>query len=163
MVDDYFFSSPTSMTGCYNPYAVKFLRDNFLPHASVDVCFPKKFYIVREGYTRGVRNEREVRRFFEDQGWALIAPETLSINEQITLFAGAEAIAGIHGSALTNLVWCSPGCRVLEFAPENFLAGAFEIVAKILHLPHGFIICEADPHSQVRIDINLLAKTLKQQ
>lgn len=155
-IEHYFFSSPTSMTGCHNPYAIRFLRDNFLGFASSKNNFPRKFYIIREGFTRGIQNENEVRSFFINKGWGLIAPETLSIEDQIRLFANAEAIAGIHGSAFTNLLWCSPGCEVIEFAPNNFLAGAFEILAKNLGLRHQFIICEADNHHQVRVDLNLL-------
>jgi len=156
-VQRFFFSSPSAMTGCHNPFAIHFLRDRYLPFAADRNDLPKRFYIAREGYTRGVRNEAEVRAWFQAHGWSIIAPETLPIPDQIALFEGAEAIAGIHGSAFTNLVWCRPGCRIFELNPENFLLGAFEVVARILDLKHDFLICPADSHAQITVEIPRLS------
>ena len=141
-VEHFYFSSPSSMSGCWNPYAVDFLRRSFLPHASPpSSSLPKRFYIIREGFTRGISNEQEVRDYFQSAGWALIAPEKLSIPDQIALFRDAEAIAGLHGSALTNLLWCSPGASVIEFTPVNFMSGAFEWLSIINRLSHRYILC----------------------
>jgi len=141
-VEHFYFSSPSSMTGCWNPYAVEFLRRSFLPFASPpSSSLPKRFYIIREGYTRGISNEQEVRDYFKSQGWSLIAPETLSIPDQIALFRDAESIAGLHGSALTNLLWCSPMASVIEFTPVNFMSGAFEWLSIINRLSHRYILC----------------------
>jgi len=160
-IEHFYFSSPSSMTGCWNPYAVDFLRDSFLPHASPRPSdLPKRFYIIRDGYTRGVSNEVEVREFFTRKGWALIAPEKLSIPDQIALFRDAEAIVGVHGSAFTNLVWSSPGARVLELVPENFLAGAFEWLARANGLRHDFLVCEADYQSNIQVDLSELNEAL---
>jgi hypothetical protein len=89
LVENYYFAGPSSVTGCHNPFAIRFLREKFLPKRSFIGDKPKRFYILREGLTRGVHNEDEVRAFFRRRGWALVAPETLPIPEQIELFAGA--------------------------------------------------------------------------
>ncbi len=163
-VEHFYFSSPSSMTGCWNPYAVDFLRRSFLPHASSrPTALPKRFYIIREGYTRGVTNEVEVREFFTRKGWALIAPEKLSIPDQIALFRDAEAIAGVHGSAFTNLVWSSPMARVLELVPENFMAGAFEWLARANGLNHNFLVCEADCKNNIRVDLSRIEQIIPQE
>jgi len=160
-VEHFYFSSPSSMTGCWNPYAVDFLRRSFLPCGSPPSdSLPKRFYIVREGYTRGIAKEREVRDYFKSQGWALIAPEKLSIPDQIALFRDAEAIAGLHGSAFTNLLWCLPGTSVLELVPENFMAGAFEWLARINGLSHRFLVCPVDRAGNAGIDLAELGKHL---
>jgi capsular polysaccharide biosynthesis protein len=141
-VEHFYFSSPSSMSGCWNPFAVDFLRQSFLSCGSPPSdSLPKRFYIIREGYTRGISNEQEVRDYFKSQGWALIAPEKLSIPDQIALFRDAEAIAGLHGSALTNLVWCSPGASVIEFTSADFMSGAFEWLSVINRISHRFILC----------------------
>lgn len=158
-VERFYFSSPSSMTGCWNPYAVDFLRHSFLPFASpASNSLPKRFYILREGYTRGIANEMEVRSYFESHGWSLIAPETLSIPDQIALFRDAEAIAGLHGSALTNLVWCSPGCQVLEFVSMNFQSGAFEWLSMGCKLKHVHVICDSDSKGLISLPPDLLEK-----
>lgn len=154
-VEHFYFSSPSSMTGCWNPYAVDFLHRSFLPCGSPPSdSLPKRFYIIREGYTRGISNELEVRDYFKSEGWALIAPEKLSIPDQIALFRDAEAVAGLHGSALTNLVWCSPGTTVIEFTPADFMSGAFEWLSTLKSLSYRFILCSIDrgahPHLPIR-------------
>jgi capsular polysaccharide biosynthesis protein len=160
-IEHFYFSSPSSMTGCWNPYAVDFLRDSFLPHASPrPTALPKRFYIIRDGYTRGVSNEVEVREFFTRKGWALLAPEKLSIPDQIALFRDAEAIAGVHGSAFTNLVWASPSARVLELVPENFMSGAFEWLARANGLRHDFLVCAADHQSNIHVNLSELNEAL---
>lgn len=161
LVENYYFSAPTSMTGCCNPFAIDFLRGQFLTKKTSKGDKPRRFYVVREGFTRSVHNEKELRDFFLSRGWGLVAPETLPIPEQIELFANAEAVVALHGSALTNLLWCSPGCRVIELVPDNFIAGAFEIVARLLDLPHDFIVCPADYRSHISVDINLLKQKLE--
>jgi capsular polysaccharide biosynthesis protein len=163
-IEHFYFSSPSSMTGCWNPYAVDFLRRSFLPHASPpSSSLPKRFYIIRERYTRGVTNEVEVREFFTRKGWELIAPEKLSIPDQIALFRDAEAIAGVHGSAFTNLLWCSPGARVLELVPENFMAGAFGWLARANGLRHDFLVCAADYRSNIEVDLSQLDQMIAQE
>ena len=153
-VENFYFSSPSSMTGCWNPYAVDFLRRRFLPFGSpTSHSLPRKFYILREGFTRRLANEQEVREFFISRGWSLIAPEKLSIPDQIALFRDAEAVVGTHGSALTNLLWCSPGARVLEFVPENFIAGAFEWLARINGLSHRFMLCDVNHRGDAMVDL----------
>lgn len=160
-VENYFFSAPSSMTGCCNPFAVNFLRDQFLPKKTSRGDLPRRFYVIREGFTRGVHNEAEVRDFFLKRGWALVVPQTLPMPEQIELFSRAEAVVALHGSALTNLLWCSPGCRVIELNARNFLIGAFEIIAHQLGLVHDFIICPADYRMYVHVDLAVLGQKLE--
>jgi hypothetical protein len=156
-VEHFYFSSPSSMSGCWNPYAVDFLRHSFLPCGSPPSdTLPKRFYIIREGYTRGISNEQEVRDYFKSQGWALIAPEKLSIPDQIALFRDAEAIAGLHGSALTNLVWCSPGASVIEFTPADFMSGAFEWLSALTFLHHHFKVCPAEAGGNAEVSVSTL-------
>ena len=161
-VEHFYFSSPSSMTGCWNPYAVEFLRRSFLPHGSPpSASLPKRFYIIREGYTRGISNEGDVRDYFKSQGWALIAPEKLSIPDQIALFRDAEAVAGLHGSALTNLVWCSPGASVIEFTPADFMSGAFEWLSTLTRISYRFIFCSIDRGAHPQLPLRELHSVVK--
>jgi len=156
-VEHFYFSSPSSMTGCWNSYAVDFLRRSFLACGSPpSSSLPKRFYIIREGYTRGISNEQEVRNYFSVKGWTPIAPEKLSIPDQIALFRDAEAIAGLHGSALTNLLWCSQGASVIEFTPADFMSGAFEWLSVKNHLNHHFIVCPADAGGNAAVPVGTL-------
>jgi capsular polysaccharide biosynthesis protein len=46
----------------------------------------------------------------------IIHPESQSLGEQISTFQNVRYIVGVHGSALTNMVWCRELKGVLELA-----------------------------------------------
>jgi hypothetical protein len=125
-VQDYFFSSPTAMVACHSPYGVRFLRDSFLAKADPAFQPPKRFFLRRSGLSRNMDNEAEVERFFVDRGWALINPSELTFAQEIRLFAEAEAISGMQGSALSNLVFSNPRCAVLAMAHDYWTDGVLD-------------------------------------
>jgi len=71
-------------------------------------------------------NEAEVLEFFEKAGWTIVDLVNLSFAEQIAWFAGAEAIAGIHGSGMTNTLWSPRGCKIIELFCDQYIAGDAE-------------------------------------
>jgi hypothetical protein len=161
-IKNYFFSSPTAMTGCDNPYAIDYLRKILLPHAKNLYNGPKRFYIRRKGQTRGIINENEVIALFLDLGWAVVELEDLGLAEQIALFSKAEAFCGLHGAAFTNVLWISPGCKVLELCAHNFLNGCYEgIMAYLDEVRHGYLIFEGDSSFRIRVDLETLSRKLK--
>ncbi|MBI3879218.1 MAG: glycosyltransferase family 61 protein [Verrucomicrobia bacterium] len=160
LVENFYFSAPTAMTGCASPYAVKFLREKFLPLADAEFRGPEKFYVVRRGKTRGILNEPEVVKFFEARGWAIVDLEPLSIAQQVKLFSGARFVCGMHGAAFTNLLWARPGCTALELVARNYLNGAFESIASCVGVEHRFLVCDADVNACLRVDLGELAKAL---
>jgi len=159
-VESYFFSAPTAMTGCTNPYAVRFLRDLFLPRADETFHGPEKIYVVRRAKTRGIVNEGEVEAFLSGRGWTVVDPESLSLARQIKLFAGARAVCGVHGAGLTNIAWCSPGCKVIELIADNYLNGCFESISACLDLQHSYLVFPGDKESRIHVDLNELAQAL---
>lgn len=52
-------------------------------------------------------------------GFVEVVAEELSVSEQIALFAGAEAVAGIHGAGLANALFMSPNGALVEAAPSS--------------------------------------------
>lgn len=160
ILENYFFSTPTAMTGCANPYATRFLREKFLPKA--DTAFPlaEKIYIQRRGKTRGLLNEAEVSDFLARRGWQPVDPETLTLAQQIRIFSGVRAVCGLHGAGFTNLLWCQPGCVAVELFADNFLNGCYESLASCVEVEHRFLIQPADEHSRVLVDINQLETIL---
>ena len=144
VVENYFFASPTAMTGCRNPYAAEWLRRRFLGCAEREWQTPRRFYIRRIGRHRGLGNEAEVIDFLGRRGWAIVNLESMPVPRQIQLFANAELVCGLHGAAFTNLLWSSPGCRALEICAANYLNGVYEGLAECLGIQHRHILCAAD-------------------
>jgi hypothetical protein len=151
VIENYYFSPPTTMTGCYNPYGVEFLRQKLLPKAARNAEHPKRFYVTRKNKTRGISNEPEVIALFEKLGWAVLDMEGRTLAEQIALFSNATAICALHGAALTNLVWCQPGCKVLELCASTFLNGCYEGVANAVGCDYQFRILPGDSLSRITV------------
>jgi capsular polysaccharide biosynthesis protein len=157
-VEDFYFSSPTAMTGCYDPTAVRFLREAFLDRSDKAYDAPARFYIRRVGVGRGITNEDEVLGFFAEKGWAIVDTEQLTMAQQIRLFAGAEAICTLHGAALANLVWARRGARVLELVSDTFLNAVYEGLAARVGVEHRFILCRGNAAFEATVDMEALRR-----
>ena len=99
---------------------LEYLRQRALDGAAPGRRLPKKVYLPRRGFRgRTLRNARELENEFERAGFALVRPETLGFLEQVRLFHDADVIAGPGGAALSNLLFCRPGARVLALTGER--------------------------------------------
>jgi capsular polysaccharide biosynthesis protein len=104
------------------PWVVAWLRSRLLP--GVDITGPRaRIYVTRgrSANNRAVRNEDTVRTLLTAHGFTFVDPGALPVSEQIATFARAELIVAAHGAALANLVFCSPGTRVIELFPAGYL------------------------------------------
>ena len=71
-----------------------------------------------KGHRRPIRTSAEEDRaldeVFAGRGFEIIAPESLTIDEQLRTVAGARVIAGLSGSGLHQSAFMAPGGRVVE-------------------------------------------------
>jgi capsular polysaccharide biosynthesis protein len=161
IVEDYFFSSPTTQIACYNPYGIGCLRSAFLPKADPSYSGPRRFIIQRKGHGRGIQNEPEINDYFRSLGWEIIDTETLTFAQEIKLFSEAEAIAGILGSGFTNTIWCQPGCAVITFVAENRLDGWVEGLCDVVQANYRYQIFPSDHAFMARVDLAEVKKLLR--
>jgi capsular polysaccharide biosynthesis protein len=74
----------------------------------------RRLYVSRRlTSTRRLVNEDEVVESLRALGFEAVTPETLSVREQISLFAEASHIVGPAGAALTNMLYSAPGAQVV--------------------------------------------------
>lgn len=97
-------------SGDYHLDAMRLIFDTI--RDSVSPGTTKKLYLTRTGFQgRAGRlqeiNERLFEDFYREQGFEIVAPETLSLPEQISLVAGASQLATTSGT-LSHLVLFSP-------------------------------------------------------
>ncbi|MBV9325364.1 MAG: glycosyltransferase family 61 protein [Chloroflexi bacterium] len=161
IVEDFYFAPPTVMMGGSDPDAVAFLRGTFLGMADATYDPPRRFFLHRVGRRRGLANESEVVDYFREHDWAVIDPESLTLAQQIKLFASAEVVCGLHGGGLTNLLWCQPGCRVYELLASNYLNGVFEGLAALVGAKHHFAVFPGSGDFKATIDLRELNHFLK--
>jgi len=160
LIEDYYFSAPSAMTGCSNPLGIQFLRSKLLPHAEKGFRLGEKIFLQRKGAGRGIRNETELTAFLISKGWTIIVPQELSLAQQIAVFSQARAVCSVHGSALTNLLWARPETYVLELIPQNFLNGCYESIAASIGLDYHYLLCDSDSAFCIKVDLAKLEALL---
>jgi hypothetical protein len=80
----------------------------------------RRLYVSRaQVQRRHISNEADLVEMLAHHGFEAIHPQTLTVRQQIELFAGAEAVIGSFGSGLTNLIFSPPGTLALELQPED--------------------------------------------
>ena len=95
---------------------------------------PRRIFVTRPGgrNTRRLIEEPQLWPQLEQRGFVRIDPGSMSVRDQIDHFAAADVIVGIHGAALTNLVFASPGVRVLELFTSTYVKHCFWAITENL-------------------------------
>jgi hypothetical protein len=87
---------------------------------TISRSLPARFVVSRaKTRSRRVVNEAELLARLEPLGFRPVYLEDLSLVEQITLFARAEAIVASTGAGLVNLIHARPGIPVAILMPEE--------------------------------------------
>jgi len=138
-----------SYLGWLQPWGLKFLREVFLTpkvlsKVSSKRAFLERIYISREkAKYRRVLNEGEVQEILRQNGFVTVSPESMSLEEQIAMFAGAKIIIAPHGSGLTNIIFSQPGTKVIEIISPHYLRYYYWGISKQLGLEHYYLQGEA--------------------
>ncbi|MGC9525761.1 MAG: tetratricopeptide repeat protein [Limnospira sp.] len=129
------FASPT---GWLQPWGLEFLRRTFLQQLEGDAGdYPDRIYVSRAtARHRRVLNEEEVMAVLNPLGFVRILPEQLSFSQQVALFSRAKVVVGPHGSGLTNLAFCRPGTKALEFISPHYDRHYYWVISQALGLEH---------------------------
>ena len=95
-----------------NADSLRWLRDRVLAGEGGAVRKETRIYLGRSG-GRNIGNAAEVAEVFRRHDFVVIDPARLSFAEQVAIFRSATHIAGPVGAAFANLVFASPGARVM--------------------------------------------------
>ncbi len=140
----------------FDRVVLRFLRDHILSLATMDVEFPKRFFISRKSTKWRSYNEDEVIEVVNDFGFTVVYPEEMTYQQQVSMFHNAEYIIAASGAALTNIISCRPGCRVLTLISTRIDLSIFSTIAAAfgidLKYMNGVITNEQNVQSDFRID-----------
>lgn len=138
----FYFCSPVAMTGVANPLGFDWLREHFRKYFKPPASGPPVF-LTRRASTRVPDDLPEIERIFTNAGFEIIDCGTLGVRQQIELTSGAKAVAGLHGAAMTNLLWSPPCTPVLELFLPSYLNACYEQIAFHGQLDYSAIVLEA--------------------
>jgi Glycosyltransferase 61 len=160
-VENYYFSSPTAMIACYNPYAVRFLREKLLEKRDRSYRGPKRLYL-RRSKARDLGNGAEVERFVEQLGWTIIDPSQLTFGQELQLFYEAEAVCGLGGSAFTNTLFSRPECVVVVMGHDYWVDGALDWIVQTVGIKnYNEHVYPSNGCRQSDVDIGTLERQLR--
>lgn len=122
-----------------DPWGHEFIRKKFCQ--SPDLNFPKKLYVQR-GNVRNRRliNETQLVAFLEALGFVSVRMDGLTVAEQARMFAGADVFIGVHGAALTNLIFARKGAKVIELFPSDVQEPGMFTAATHSELDYYFLL-----------------------
>ena len=139
-------------TFCLSKHAlslVKYKIDSFLELSWAKSGKSSKRIIVSRGSstTRRWLNENDCINLLDTLNFKLIDPSKLSLSQQVEAFSNAEIILGPHGAGLTNIMFCSPGTKVIEIRSqeqggEYSSAKCYEELSQIMNIEHHVFKCE---------------------
>lgn len=128
----------------------------------------RRLLISRAGQTtRRVLNEADLAARLAPLGFETVRPETLSHAEQVRLFHDAELVIAVTGAALTNLLFCSPSCTVIELRARDSGQSLYAGLSLQLGLRHRMVGCDShgsardltvDPEAVVSVAQDLLGE-----
>ena len=161
--------------GCFRPWMMEFLRSRFLPPEMQSVKSPgRRLYISRAnaGYRR-VLNESDVIRLLHSRGFETIAMEALTMQEQAAAMASCEIVVAPHGGGLSNIVFCSPGTKIIEIFSPELVASYFWKIANQVGLDYYYLLGKGpaaalepgllqswNASTNIEVDLEVLQQTL---
>lgn len=167
--------SSVGYTGHAPAWACQFLRSRFLyADGTSRPARMERIYLSRQkARWRKVENEEEVIGLLRRYGFEILTDELdrMSVSEQAALFHAAEFIVGPHGSGLTNVLFCHPDAKVLEFHSPNYVNPLYWVLGNHVGADYFYLIGEGprppdgvDPKEDwenIRVDLGKLERSLQ--
>ena len=80
----------------------------------------RRLYLARRhAGLRSLENEEELERLMLEHNFEIVALDDVSLDFQIELFSQAAMIVAPTGAALTNMLFCQPGAKVIIFMSNH--------------------------------------------
>jgi capsular polysaccharide biosynthesis protein len=123
------------------PSLFRLLADRLAAPGPAECGFPKRLYLPRSGARfRHLAHEGALEPVLAKHGFVPFFPDQHSLAGQAAAFRGAEVVVGPHGTAMSNLLFCKPGTRVLEVAPPFHTDFSFWTVSSHARLTYAAIL-----------------------
>ena len=104
--------------------AYRYMRNALCPqHTEAGT---KRIYIQRQ-HTRRILSEAQYLPKLLDMGFTVFDDSPRTLDEQMELFHGAEALVCAHGAGQVNMLWANPQVKVLELRDAGLWLNCFRL------------------------------------
>ena len=123
-----------------DPWVLKWVRSSFLNSEHPPKPNKRIFLSRGDAGRRRFRDEHLLWERLQASGFDKVEFAGMGLREQIDCVQSASAIVAPHGAGLTNLVWASPGAKVVELFSREYITGCYWLIADMLGLDYAFAI-----------------------
>lgn len=110
----------------------------------------EKLFVSRGGTRiRRMTDEPAIAAHLSAMGFSGFVPQAGDHRAQVERFGAARVIVAVHGAALTNLLFASPGAQVVEIFPSNFVKSTYWWLSRRLGLGYHPVIGGPGDYDQV--------------
>jgi capsular polysaccharide biosynthesis protein len=137
---------PLSICGesVYHPCLLDFFARLSANVPQAKARLPRRLYLDQRGTgLRPLHNEASLIAGLAELGFVPVQLEGLTLAEQVRLFRQAEAVVSPHGSDLTNLGFCRPGCLVVECLMDAYVDWSYRNLAALADLRYDCVLGRA--------------------
>jgi capsular polysaccharide biosynthesis protein len=125
----------------------------------------ERLFVMRNAAYRRLVNQDEIEEKLARLGFTCLDPGTLPFEEQVAVFSSARVIVGVHGAALTNVLFAPRGATFVELYTTVAQAFYGELAAA-KGMRHVTVAGEPadvarNQHDDFRIDAGALLERLK--
>ena len=118
----------------FSPWVIEYLKSNLLAQSDTQ-NFPDKIFISRQKASlRNIVNEDALVEELVKKGYQRVFLEDYSVKDQALMFSQVKEVIGVHGSGLTNLLFCTPGTKIIEIDPFDGHRGPYSLLAQEMQL-----------------------------
>lgn len=141
-------------------HGVRWIRRRLSRHLVPPEAAEGLIYVSRrDARFRHVVNEDELYARLRPLGFRMIVPGRLSVAEQIREFSGAKLIVGVHGAALSNIVFAPDHAAIVEINSSSMaMMDDYRRIASSVGQRMATVTSQtyADPHESVHVNSSYL-------
>jgi capsular polysaccharide biosynthesis protein len=150
----------------FNTESIGYLRDRLVKKAMPSKHKKRLFLSRRNASLRRQYNEGQVIEIVLKYDFEVVCPEEYSVSEQVSMFNGADFVAGATGAAFSNILFCKKRCKILCLQSTEIDISAFATIAKYLELDMQYYVSNTYPqvsrqlHGGFNVDCHVLEQIL---
>jgi capsular polysaccharide biosynthesis protein len=145
--------SPASQVGLPSSYAVEWLRSRFLRGREATSAPRRRIYLSRRlAHSRRVAHEDAVVAALSRYGFETADAERLTFEQQVDLFASAEALVAPHGAGMSNIVF-GDRLAVLEILQPRYLHLCYYALAGACGHSYWYLLAKPSGHRDKEADL----------
>ena len=137
------FTSRINFSRHISPFSVKAIRQLFLPvdhHMTAKPAPHRIIFASRKSAKDRLNKFEDMLHKVLPACFEIVDFEQLTMTETIRLCGECKCFFGVHGAAFSNLVFCQPGIKVVEFQVEEILPdwhrNYYQTLGEALNLAH---------------------------